>query len=160
MKSRFKKSNSWSQLYPHFFPYLSFSIFRITHNSTHFRFDNRYRCGFNSGTFPLKEKTRAIQRGTSPHYWASEKLFLFVFNESKSMSRVVDKSEELNKRSILPYRIQFHASLLIGILYTLEPLGLGAIDWRGTASVKSVTKGEGRKARGEEVYKTSSKATP
>lgn len=115
MKSRFKKSNSWSQLYPHFFPYLSFSIFRITHNSTHFRFDNRYRCGFNSGTFPLKEKTRAIQRGTSPHYWASEKLFLFVFNESKSMSRVVDKSEELNKRSILPYRIQFHASLLNGV---------------------------------------------
>lgn len=67
------------------------------------------------GTFPLKEKNRAIQRGTSPHYWASEKLFLFVFNESKSMSRVVDKSEELNKRSLLPYRIQFHASLLNGV---------------------------------------------
>lgn len=41
----------------------------------------------------------------------------------------------------------------IGLLSTLEPpLGLGAIDWRGTASVtKSVTKVEGRKARDEEV---------
>lgn len=51
-------------------------------------------------------KLRTRSSFSSFHYWASEKLFLFVFNES--IRRVVDKSSELNKRSILPYRTKWN----------------------------------------------------
>lgn len=67
---------------------------------------------------------------SSFHYWASEKLFLFVFNES--IRRVVDKSSELNKRSILPYRIKWNWMLPAPDLSSLRLTSLvgGLASWR------------------------------
>lgn len=124
-----RREFSWSKLYHTFSLFFHFDSVR-----TPFLFDNR--CGSDSiaaaDSFAKRKDSGypSIRKNPPPHYWASEKLFLFVFNES--IRRVVDKSSELNKRSILPYRIKWNWMLPAPDLSSLKLTSLvgGLASWR------------------------------